>query len=169
MNLLNEKDILDDIKSTKKEYDWVMKDDPDAFRSINALQASLTMDKNLLELIKSKGVVQSYGVAIFFKDEQGNLYKSKPVHTPYASDLVILKNGKKAWLKKSVKDGTEDTENEEYTFEKLAKKYGLHQVVVDDLPVFYRLSGDDFGHAWPTCYESPVNHVTGEKSKYWNM
>lgn len=166
MKLLTKSDVLCDLKRTEADLKWVENDDEDAFISINTDKAQIHLDHDLLDLIKSKGVVSSKGYATFFKDNQGNLYKGKSVNTVYADELVVLNNGRKVWLKSEIEH--EGTDDEVFTFKKSAKKYGLHEVSVD-LPIFYKLSGNGLGNVWVIGYESPVNHVTGERNPYWNM
>jgi len=163
--LLKKENILADIEKTKKDLKWVMNDDCFAFWSIHTDQATLEMDEDLLKLINNKGLKSSEGIANFFEDNDGNLYKGIPICKPYADMLVILKSGKKAWL-----DFAEEVidDEEQWTFTKSAKKYGLHEVV-KNIPVYYRLQGTSTGDVYVECYESPVNHVTGEKNQYWEV
>lgn len=169
IELLDEEKLKHNIAEGKKDLEWQKNDDEDAFYSINTAEAAIDLQEQLLELIKHHGLKSSTGIVPFFKDEAGHLLKGRVINAPYADALVVLPNGKKVWLKNEVIAGSEEAGDAEYGLapKKLAK-YGLHEVSVN-IPVYYRLSGDAMGHAWPTAYESPVNHVTGEPNPYWNL
>lgn len=157
-NLITRESVLADIKKTQELLEWVIADDSDAFLTINTHKATLEMDEDLLELIELNGVKPR----TFAQDEAGNILRIRAVHNKWVPRLIVLPDGKKVWLK-----FTEDKLTGNLTLDKTKlNKFGLTLVSVD-VPVFYKLVGQELGNVSVIEYQAPYNHVTGESNPFW--
>lgn len=122
----------------------------DCFLSKNVAEASVSLHLKQLKILEGTGT----GKFVRLQDKDTKkTYKINHVETPWGYKYVIegftKEDGRPVFISN--------------TSPRTLKKYNLEEIFVDR-PVWLKLGGDSFGHAFPYEYEAQWNRVTGEDS-----